>query len=192
MPDTRFDPESSVTFDLTRGLVHVDGAPPGLLVPADALLAMARAAGTGAVAAFGRSLGTGVGRRAARRLAAGAGAASVETAIEHLGGELALAGLGSLGLERWGQAAVLVIDGSPLEAEGDALIEAVLAGAVEAATERAVHVACIGRDGARARFFLGSAAGVAKVRAWLADGLPWGEALARLHSGRAPEPRGEA
>ena len=185
MPDTRFDPASSVTFDLTRGLVHLEGAPRRLLVPADALLALTAAAGAGATAAFGRSLGAAMGRRAAGRLSAGgAGAASVEGVVEHLGGELALAGLGSLGLERWGQAAVLVIDGSPLGADGDALMEGVLAGAVEAAAGRAVQVACIGRDGARARFFLGSAAGVQKVRAWLADGVAWGEALVRLHAGR--------
>ncbi len=184
MPDPRFDPSKSVTFDLTHGLVHLEGAPSRLLVPADALVALARAAGPGATATFGRALGEAMGRRAADRLSAG-GAAAVEDVVEHLGGELALAGLGSLGLERWGRAAVLVVDQSPLGAEGDALLEGVLAGAIDAAAGRAVHVLCLDRDGVRARFLLGGAAGVEKVRAWLGEGVPWGEALVRLHAGGA-------
>jgi hypothetical protein len=195
MPDPRFDPSKSVTFDLTHGLVHLEGAPSRLLVPADALLALARAAGAEAAAAFGRSLGTAMGRRAADRLSGGGvGPAAVEVVTEHLGGELALAGLGSLGLERWGRAAVLVVDQSPLGAGGDLLLEGVLAGAIEAAAGRTVCVICLHRDGVRARFLLGGPAGVDKVRTWLADGVPWGEALVRLHDGGPPPAagRGEA
>ncbi len=57
MPDLRFDPSKAVTFDLTHGLVHLEGAPSRVLVPAEALLALAAAAGAEATAAFapGRS-----------------------------------------------------------------------------------------------------------------------------------------
>ena len=37
----------------------------------------------------------------------------MEDVLDHLGGELALLGLGSLGLERWGRALVLTVEGAP-------------------------------------------------------------------------------
>ena len=191
MPDLRFDPSKAVTFDLNRGLVHLEGEPARILAPAAALVALADAAGPGATAVFAVTLGESMGRRVADRLEGdGVGAAPVDVVVDHLGGELALAGLGSLALERWGRAVVLVVDHSPLGAEGDALLEGVLAGAIAAAADRAALALRLGRDGVRARFLLGSAAGVAKVQAWLADGVPWGEALVRLHA--PPSPRGEA
>ncbi len=188
MPDLRFDPSQAVTFDLTHGLVHLEGAQSRLLVPAGALLALTGAAGAEATAAFARAIGDAMGRRVSARLgegAGGVGAASVETVVEHLGGELALAGLGSLGLERWGRAAVLVVDQSPLGVAGDGVLEGVLAASIEASAGRSVHVVRLGRDGVRARFLLGGPAGVEKMRAWLAAGVPWGEALVRLHT---PQP----
>src|SRR5262249_55758598 len=115
MSHVRFDPSKAVTFDLSHGLVHLEGAPSRLLVPAEALGALAAAAGAEATRAFGRTLGEALGRRAGGRLAEGGGlrGASADAVIEHLGGELALAGLGSLSLERWGRALVLVVDQSP-------------------------------------------------------------------------------
>jgi hypothetical protein len=184
MPDPRFDPSHAVTFDLTHGLVHLEGAPSRLIVPAEALGALARAAGPGATAAFGRSTGEAMGRRVASRLAAagGVGGAAVDLVVEHLGGELALGGLGALSLERWGRALVLVVDQSPLGVEGDGLLEAILAGAIEAAAGRAVRALLLGRDAVRARFLIAGAAGVETVRAWLAEGVSWGDALVRLHA----------
>ncbi len=197
MSDLRFDPSKAVTFDLSHGLVHLEGAGARVLVPADALFALAGAAGAEAGAALARSMGEAMGRRVASRLTTeGVATASVEVVVEHLGGELALAGLGSLGLERWGRAAVLVVDQSPLGAGGDALLEGVLAAAVEVAAQRdgGVHAVRLGRDGVRARFLLSGRAGIDKVRAWLAEGIPWGEALVRLHQPPAGEaaPRGDA
>jgi hypothetical protein len=189
MSDLRFDPSKAVTFDLSHGLVHLEGAPSRLLVPAEALRALTEAAGSGATAAFGRAIGEAMGRRAASRLGAGQGvdAAPVESVVEHLGGELALAGLGSLGLERWGRALVLVVDQSPLGAGGDGLLGAALAGALEAAAGREVRTLLLGRDGVRARFLVGGRAGVARVEAWLEAGVPWGEALVRLHAPRGDQ-----
>lgn len=194
MPDLRFDPSQAVTFDLQHGLVHLEGAPSRLLVPADALVGLAKAAGADAAATFGRALGEAMGRRVASRLAAGDGvrAASIEAVIEHLGGELALAGLGSLGLERWGRALVLVVDQSPLGADGDGVLAGALAGALEAAAGASVRALLLARDGVRARFLIGGSVGVDKVRAWLAEGVPWGEALVRLHAAASDGARGEA
>jgi hypothetical protein len=116
----------------------------------------------------------------------------VESVLEHLGGELALAGLGSLGLERWGRALVLVVDQSPLGANGDPLLESVLAAAVEAAAGRSARAVLLGRDGVRARFLVTGDAGVAKVKAWLAEGSTWGDALVRLHAPARANEGGEA
>jgi len=182
MSHVRFDPSKAVTFDLSHGLVHLDGAPLRLVVPADALGELCTAAGPEATTRFGRTMGETLGQRAAPRLDSGARTASVEAVIEHLGGELSLAGLGSLGLERWGRALVLVVDHSPLAGAGDALLEAVLAAALEAMSGQSVRALLLGREAARARFLVAGGAGAEKVRAWLADGLSWGEALVRLHA----------
>lgn len=184
MPDPHFDPARAVIFDLVHGLVHLDGAPSRLLVPAVELAALARAAGPEATAAFGRSMGQAMGRRVANRLSSTGGvtASAVEVVVEHLSGELSLAGLGSLSLERWGRALALVVDQSPLGAEGDGLLAAVLAGAVEAAAGRSVHVLLLARDEVRARLLIAGAPGVDEARASLAAGVSWGDALVRLHA----------
>ncbi|MCK6591126.1 MAG: hypothetical protein L6Q76_26535 [Polyangiaceae bacterium] len=196
MPEPRFDPSKAVTFDLGNGLVHVEGAPSLLLVPGEALAELCAAAGPEAVAAFGRSIGEPMGQRLASRFAAAGvegavGGASLDAVVDHLGGEIAVAGLGSLELERWGHALVLVIDHSPLGAGGDALIEALLAAAIETATGKRVRTLALAREATRARFLVAGNAAVEKARAWLAGGMSWGEALAKLHS-KSPAARGDA
>jgi hypothetical protein len=199
MSHVRFDPSKAVTFDLSHGLVHVDvevGAPSQLLVPAAAFGGLVAAAGVEAARAFGRALGDAMGLRVARRLATEGGLreASTDAVIEHLGGELSIAGLGSLSLERWGRALVLVVDQSPLAGPGDALLEQVLESALATASASRVRAVFLERDAVRARFLIAGSEGVEKVRAWLRDGLSWGEALVRLH-GRgvtAAEPAGSA
>ena len=199
MPEARFDPSKAVTFDLASGLVHIEGAPSRVLVPADALRALCDAAGGDAAAAFGAALGTPMGRRVASRFTEGAAGigdsvrkASIEAVVDHLGGEMAIAGLGSLTIERWGYALVLVVDHSPLEGAGDRLLEAVLAGALEASTGQRVRTLSLGRDGTRARFLAAGSAAVEKARAWIEQGISWGEALARLHKDPTAAARGDA
>ena len=190
-----FDPSKAVTFDLARGLVQQEGAPSGLIVPAEALATLARAAGPEAFQRFGRAIGEACGRRVASRLAAADGvrAAGAGAVIEHLGGELAVTGLGSLSLERWGRALVLVVDQSPLGAEGDALLESVLEAALEAAAGEKPCVIVLARDGVRARFLVTGHAGADRVRAWLNEGVSWGDALVRLHGPPSvTTPRGDA
>lgn len=186
MRGMRFDPAKAITFDLEKGLVHLEGAPARVLVPAGALGALCAAAGLDATAAFGRELGATMGRRVAGRLAVLA--APAEALVEHLGGELALAGLGTLGIERWGRALVIVLEACPLGPEADRLLEAVLEGALSAASGREARALRIDRDGARVRFLIASGAAVERVRAWLSGGASWGDALVKLHN----PPRGEA
>jgi hypothetical protein len=198
MAVARYRPDHDVTFDLVHGLVHLEGAPGRVLVPASALAGLCGAADPGSVAAFGKAIGHSMGLRVAKRLspiaevdesgrAAGARGASVETMVDHLGAELSLVGLGSLGMERWGRALVVVVDHCPLGGPGDALLESVIGEAIGAATARNVHAVLLGRDSVRARFFLASGAAASLVRTWLRDGVPWGDTLARLHAPPAPE-----
>ncbi len=177
---TRFNPSGSVSFDLVRGRVDLGGD--HVLVPADALVDLCRAAGPDAVTDFGRRLGTAIGRRVADRLGDAAASASLEEALDHLGGELALAGFGSLGLERWGRALVLTIDGGPFGQQLDELLAAVLEGALQRAFGRDCRAAKLMRDDRQVRFLIASPSGAGKVAAWLSSGISYGEALTRLQS----------
>lgn len=174
---TRYNPSGSVSFDLVRGRVDCGGD--HVLVPADALVDLCRSAGDEAVSDFGRRLGTAAGRRVAERLGDPSGA-TLEEVLEHLGGELALLGLGSLGLERWGRALVLTVDGGPFGAQLDRLLAAVLEGALQRAFGRDVHAAKLVRDDRQVRFLIASAASAGKVSEWLGAGLSYGDVLTRL------------
>jgi hypothetical protein len=184
MPSLPFDASQAVTFDLERGQVRRGESEPGLFVPVPSLLALCEAAGPDATSALARSLGESIGQNVKKRLSQAGGdarAATSEAFVEHLAGELAVAGLGSLSIERWGRALVLVLDHAPLGAHGDKLVAGILATAVSAVTSTDARTVQLVREGARARFLVAGQAGIYKVEAWLGDGVSWGEALVRLH-----------
>ena len=106
MAHARFDPSHAVRFDLSRGQVKLDGREDRLLLPSEVVLELWREASDEAKKSFGHRLGSEIGRRVAGRLGAVAGS-SIAAVVEHLGGDLALAGLGSFSVERWGRALVL-------------------------------------------------------------------------------------
>ncbi|MFO0568862.1 MAG: hypothetical protein U0263_24580 [Polyangiaceae bacterium] len=181
----RFDPSHSVKFDLGRGSVHLEGAGPRLLVPPDALVDLCRHAGQESLADFGRKLGTEVGRRIGEQWGDAGQNIGVEGFIEHLGGNLALLGFGSASLERWGRALVFVVEGSPLGAAGDPLLAAIFEGALQRLMGRDARAVVLGRDADHVRFLIAGEKGASKVRALLASGKAWGDALAALHEGGA-------
>jgi hypothetical protein len=185
MAVTRFDPSHSVKFDLGRGSVHLEGTGPRVLVPADALVELCKHAGADSLTDFGRKLGTEVGLRVTSHWGDSGQNISVEGLVEHLGGNLALLGLGSLSLERWGKALVFVVEGSPLGAPGDPLLAAVIEGALQRCMGRDGRAVTLGRDDGHVRFLMVGASGADRVRAWMAEGTSWGEAIARLHEGSA-------
>ena len=176
----RFDPTASLEIDFGRGRIALRDGGERVLVPADALLSLCRGVGPDTLRDFGRRLGTDVGRRVAESLGE-VGSASVESVVEHLGAELALTGLGELGVERWGRALVFTVSGSPLRAEGDELLACVLEGALQRGFGRDAGVVRLTRDDVRVRFLVASRGSVGRVRDWLGTGTPWGETLARLH-----------
>ena len=181
MAQPRFDPSQTVKFDLTRGQVSFGGSDARVLVPTDALHDLCRGAGNEAMRDFGRRLGTEAGRRAAARLIDGPANASMTDVIEHLGGDLALLGLGSLAAERWGRALVLTVTHSPLGSQGDELLAAVLEGAIQRAMARDVAVVPLHRDDALARLLVVSPSAATRVRAWIDGGTSWGDVLAKLN-----------
>ena len=185
MAVSRFDPSHSVKFDLGRGSVHLDGAGPRLLVPPDALIELCKHAGDDSLTNCGRTLGTEVGLRITEHWGDGGQSIGVEGFVDHLGGNLALLGFGSLSLERWGKALVFVIEGSPLGAAGDPLLAAVLEGALQRCMGRDGRAVVLGRDDAHVRFLVIGAPGADRARALLSQGKSWGEAIARLHEGSA-------
>jgi len=193
MSNPPFDASKAVTFDLSRGQIQKEGAEPRLLVSASALVALCNAAGGEAASAFARATGQSIGAAIAARFERAGhdvGGAAIDAVVEHLSGELAVAGFGRLSVERWGQALVLVVDYGPATEAGDDLLRALLGAAVAGAAKLDLECVRLVREGERARFFIAGRRGAEKVRQWLGSGVSWGEALVRLHP--APSSRGEA
>jgi hypothetical protein len=187
MANPPFDASRAVTFDLSRGQIQKESES-RLLVSANALLALCQAAGTDATTRFAHTAGQAIGEAIAQRFErAGTDAkgAAIEAVVEHLGGELAVAGFGTLSLERWGRALVFVVDRGPGSSEGDRLLAPLLASAVSRATTVEARCVRLDRDGDRARFLITGPKGADKVRDLLLSGVSWGEALVRLHPGAA-------
>ncbi len=179
--------DGTLTFDLAEGLVRLGGEA-RILLPTSVLLAIVGAATTDVRRVWGQTLGTSIGHVATIRMKEEDFAAplalvdaSPEAALSEIAAAWALAGLGGLGMERWGRALVMTIDNSPLGREGDEFLEGVLEGAIEKATRRQVHVMRLERSRTRSRFFVGNASAVAKVRAFMTDNASWTEALSKLH-----------
>jgi len=184
MANPPFDASKAVTFDLSRGQIQKEDNETRLLVSARALAALCRGAGAEATSAFGRAIGDSIGAAIATRFeraGSTAKSASTESVVEHLAGELALAGFGTLAAERWGRALVLVVDHAPERTDGDNLIEPLLAAALSKSTSVEVKCVRLTREGDRARFLVTGAKGANKVRDWLKEGVSWGEVLVRLH-----------
>jgi hypothetical protein len=175
-----FDPTHAVRFDLPHGSVRAggDSGERVLLVPTSALDDLVLSAPQEAVEALGRALGAAIGRRAASRL--DPRSAPIDAFVTQLAGEAAIAGVGALSIERWGRALVVVVEDSPLSS---ALLAPLVAAAVEAASGKHVACALLSRDERTARVLLGSETGIARAREWIASGIPWGEALVKLHGG---------
>ena len=180
----------TLSFDLADGLVRF-GNEARILLPVSALLSLWGAANPSARRVFGRALGDSIGRTAQARLTRGGPETpgsmldtSPEGALSELAAAWALAGLGALGMERWGRALVFVVEGSPLGTDGDELCEIALEGAIGAASGRSVRVVRIDRAERSARFLVGNQAAAAKVRSLCAEGRTWAEALLELHASR--------
>jgi len=187
MAEPQFNPAQALKFDFGRGQVTLQGQGLCVVVPRHALLELLAAAGVDAARNFGHQLGGDVGRRVAERLGSSIQQSPIEVFVDHLGGELALLGLGSLAVERWGIALVIVMQGAPTDKTGVALLRAVVSGALQRALSRDAAVLELAQSEAELRLLVISNYAAPRVKGWLDEKVPWGEVIARLH-----EQRGEA
>lgn len=181
MDTSSFDPTRAVVFDLNRGQVTLNGGAAVLVIPAEVLAQLCAGLDVATVRQFGSMLGRHAGARVRARLSA-ALSPTLEVMVDHLGGELSLAGLGSLVMERWGQALVVRIESCPL-AQGQELMSAYIEAALQAAVGREVVALVLERGASSIRLLLCSKGASMKVKGWLAGGTSWGDALAALHQG---------
>jgi hypothetical protein len=179
MDSNAFDPSGAVRFDLRSGAASDSQGVRLVLVPSKALESL----GTDALAQLGGHIGRTCGARLAARLGGDAGvrASDLEVVITHLAGELAIAGIGAVHIERWGRAMVAIVTNPSIS--NDAFVGAVLAGALSVAAGREVAAAALGRAAGQARYFLGSAPTATRVRGLVAQGHGYADILAGLQGG---------
>ena len=173
---TPFDPNGAVRFDLRTGAASDARGARLVLVPSAALAAL----GSDAITAIGLAIGRAAGERIAARLGGenGVRAAAPKLAITHLAGELAIAGIGAVHVERWGRAMVAIVTNASID--NDMFLGAVLGGALSAASGREVAAASLGREGPSTRYFLGAQATADRVRVLIGKGQSYAEVLAGL------------
>jgi hypothetical protein len=184
------DQDPALTFDVSLGQAHLGSGADRTavaIVPLAALTAAASALGREGATTLGHGIGRALGARA--KLDANLG---VEAAVDVLGAAFSLAGLGTLSLERWGQALVIAVGGARGEGLADAagswLVAGVLEAMLSAATGRAsIAAVVIERAEATTRFAIVGAARAESLRGWLDAGLSGGEALVRLHAPKTQE-----
>lgn len=184
MARSGFDPTGSVRFDLPRGATMDPRGSRLVLFPADAVNALADAHPT-ALRALGASVGHAAGERVVARLG-GASAvlgSTLEAVVNELAGELAVAGVGVVHLERWGRALVCVIANPSVVAAP--FLEGVIEGAIASASGKAVAAAWVGSSGHMERVFVGSASTAPRVRELVAQGKSHVEIVAALQGGTA-------
>ncbi len=191
-----FDAKKAITFDLPTGQVRLTSGTDSatdtgrsVIVPADALATIAAVAGDTATRELGRTLGRTLGLRVRSRVGAEESSseervrnASIEDVVVELSTELAIAGFGTLGVERWGRALVLLVIGAP---PSDVLLAAIVEGMLSTATGRDLRTTPLARDGDRLRVLVGNVASIERVIGWLGEGTSWGDAITRLHAPRA-------
>ncbi len=175
----RFDPTRSIIYDLAQGQLRDDEGTARLNVPFHILSRLLTQAGPEGAADFGRGLGGEVGRRIHQRLDP---KANVTAWAEHLGGHLALLGLGNLRVERWGRALVFRVAGAPEGAQ--TLIGHVLEGALLRGLGRHVSIVGFEAEGGMAYLAL-SRDTSSRVRALRSAGESLSEVVQQLHRGAA-------
>jgi hypothetical protein len=178
----RFDPTRALVFDLARGQLRDEEGAARVNLPYHVLARLCEQAGAEAARDFAHSLGVELGRRVVERLGKDAVAEGLVAWAEHLGGQLALLGLGSLQLERWGRALVLRAAGYPAGAEP--LLAPLLSSALGRATGRELALVPFVADGSAA--YLVVAPGTAeRARRLASAGNGLGQVVEELHRGAA-------
>lgn len=178
----RFDPTRAIKFDLARGQMRDDEGNPRVNLPAHVVLRLCEQAGESAQKDFALGLGSDVGRRIVERLGQTLTDASVEAWAEHLGGQLALLGLGDLGIEQWGKALVFIVDGAP--AGTSSLVGQLLGAAVTRASGRSVQLIAFEQE-STISYLVVSAEAALRALDLMRSGAGLGQVVEQLHRGAA-------
>jgi hypothetical protein len=176
-----FDPNGAVRFDLKTGAASDSKGQRVVLVPSSSIESLDPAAQE----RLGSDLGRACGARAQMRLGGegAARAATLEGVVSQLGGELAIAGVGAVHLERWGRAMIVVVTNPSVAS--DAFVGAAVAAALGAVSGRDVGAAPLGRERGAARYFVGSPDTVSRVRRLVTEGRGYAEIVHMLQGGAA-------
>ncbi len=177
---TQETPRDRVRFDLSRGRVQSAGDRV-VMVPTAAFDDLGKKVGLEAACDFGRAMGSSLGAGLGKRLGGSDGvrSASIERVVTELGTELAVSGWGSLHMERWGRAMLLVVEDTPLAEYR--FIAAILEGALSTASGQKVHCVPLTAEGV-ARILVAGSAVVERARGWVAEGVAWRDVLTRVQS----------
>lgn len=181
MAGPAFNPTGAVKFDLKNGAAHDAGGARLLLVPSAVLDTLEDSA----LEQIGEALGQACGARVSARLGGDAGvrAAPLETVVTHLAGELAIAGIGAVHVERWGRAMVCVVSNPSVRK--DVFLGAVIGAALSAASGTDAAAAPLGRAGGVARFFVGSPATAALAAEAAIEGRSYAEIVASFQGAKS-------
>jgi hypothetical protein len=179
-----FDPKHAVVFDLARGATQDASRGRLVLVPASAINEVTRGFETVAKR-LGTSIGKACGNRVAARLGGGDNVrrATIEAVVTELAGELSVAGIGLVSVERWGKALVVAVDNTSID--DDTLLASIVESSMSAAVGKQVFGITLTRQGGTARVLIASDVTCKKVKELLAGGTQWGEILGRLSAGGA-------
>ena len=176
------DLSHAVTFHLPTGSVRTADDANAAVVPTSALAELVRSSPTEARGRFGKAIGEAMGKRVAKRVGGSAAllAGGLELVTTHLAGEVALAGLGTLSIERWGRA--LVFHWTGVAVELSEVLAGILEGAIASSTGRNASCILLSSHGGM-RFLATSEQAAGRVRSWMDEGVPWADALTRLQGG---------
>jgi len=133
------------------------------------------------VAQAGGRLAASVSDGLKKRLGAMDGA-SLQQVIDHVGGELALLGLGSCSAERWGRALVLKVESAELGEATASFLTGFFEGCLQSLAKRPLSVVALPQADGSVRFVVCSEAAANRVRGWRDQGVGFGDAMQRLNS----------
>jgi hypothetical protein len=195
MSESTFDPAQALKIDLSRGQLSLMGSSGRVLVPTESLAELLAASTNEAISAFGAGIGTDIGRRILERLGSAIERATIELYLEHLGGELALSGLGSLSVERWGKALVLCLEGLGDSAGLESMVMSLIEAAIQRSLSRDVVVLRLAKTDGLLRLIVSGRHAKFQIEQWQAAGLSYGQILTNLHQNplvEASSTRGES
>ncbi len=175
----------ALQFDLSKGTVRLDDGA-SVVVSAKSFGDLLAAVSADVRARIASELGASMGARLQKRSGGQAGVrqGTLEAVVSNLSAELALAGLGSCTLERWGRAMVMYINDTPIDAPD--FIAVLITSAISTSTGAAAYSTVLSKQSGgdtSVRVLIASQAAAQRVRNWLDQGVSWGDAITRLQGG---------